>query len=58
MTKMAKVCMKKERFFEDWPKACEVLILNGKGERCECKNIRGINILDVSDKVFGRVMIE
>ena len=39
-------------------KAIIVPIYKGKGDRGECKNYRGISLLSVPGKVYGRVLIE
>ena len=30
----------------------------GKGDRSKCKNYRGINLLSIPGKVYGRVLIQ
>ena len=42
----------------DWRGACIVPLYKGKGDKCECSNSRGISLLSVLDKLFGRVMIK
>ena len=34
-----------------------VPLYKGKGDKCECSNSRGISLLSVVDKLFGRVLI-
>ena len=34
-----------------------VLLYKGKGDKCEYSNSRGINLLSVVGKVYGRVLI-
>ena len=41
----------------DWRGACIVPLYKGKGDKCECSNPRGISLLSVVDKLFGRVLI-
>ena len=38
--------------------ACVIFIYKGKGERCECKNFKGISMISTPGKVLSRVMIE
>ena len=38
--------------------ACIVLLYKGKGDKCECSNSRGISLLSVLGKLFGRVLIK
>ena len=41
----------------DWVCACIVPLYKGKGDACECGNFRGISLLSVIGKVYGRVLI-
>ena len=41
----------------DWVIACMVPLYKGKGYVHECSNFRGINLLSVVGKVYGRVLI-
>ena len=40
-----------------WVIACMVPLYNGKGDVHECSNFRGISLLSVVGKVYGRVLI-
>ena len=42
----------------DWRDACIVPLYKGKGDKCECSNSRGISLLSVVGKLFGRVLIK
>ena len=42
----------------DWRGACIVPLYNGKGDKSECSNSRGISLLSVVCKLFGRVLIK
>ena len=42
----------------DWRGACIVPLYKGKGDKCECSNSRGISLLSIVGKLFGRVLIE
>ena len=42
----------------DWRGACIVPMYKGKGDKCECSNSRGISLLSVVGKLFGRVLIK
>ena len=42
----------------DWKSACIVPLYKGKGDRRECGSYRGISLLSVVGKVYGRVLIE
>ena len=41
----------------DWVIACMVPLYKGKGDVHECNNFRGISLLSVVGKVYGRVLI-
>ena len=41
----------------DWVIACMVPLYKGKGDTYECSNFRGISLLSVVGKVYGRVLI-
>ena len=40
----------------DWRGACIVPLYKGKGDKCKCSNSRGISLLSVIGKLFGRVL--
>ena len=42
----------------DWRGACIVLLCKRKCDKCECSNTRGISLLSVGGKLFGRVLIK
>ena len=42
----------------DWCGACIVRLYKGKGDKCECSKSRGIRLLSVVGKLFGRVLIK
>ena len=42
----------------DWRGACVVSLCNGKGNKSECSNSRGICLLSVVGKLYGRVFIK
>ena len=42
----------------DWRDACIVPLYKGKGDKCECSNSRGISLLSVVGKLFGRALIK
>ena len=42
----------------DWRGACIVPLYKRKGDKCECSNSRGINLLSEVGKLFGRVLIK
>ena len=42
----------------DWGGVCIVPLYKGKCDKCECSNSRGISLLSVVGKLYGRVLIE
>ena len=42
---------------DDWIKAIIIPIYKGKGDRKECGSYRGISLLSIPGKVYGRVLI-
>ena len=42
----------------DWHGACIVTLYKGKGDKCECSNLRSISLLSVVCKLFGRVLMK
>ena len=42
----------------DWHGACIVPLYKWKDHKCECSNSRGISLLSVVGKLFGRVLIK
>ncbi len=42
----------------DWTKAIIVPVYKGKGKRRECGSYRGISLLSIPGKVYGKVIIE
>ena len=42
----------------DWRGDCIVHLYKGNGDKCECNNSRGISLLSVVGKLFGRALIE
>ncbi len=43
---------------EDWRKAIIVPLYKGKGKREDCNNYRGISLLSVPEKIYGRILNE
>ena len=42
----------------DWVSACIVPLYKGKGDKHECSNYRGISLLSVVGKVYGKILIK
>ena len=42
---------------EDWKVVCIIPVYKGKGDRRDCVNYRGITILSIPGKIYGKVLI-
>ncbi len=42
----------------DWMSVCVVPLYKGKGDKYECTSFRGISILSIVGKVYGKVVIK
>ncbi len=49
---------KKGEVPDDWEKAIIVPLYKGKGNRSECSSYRGITLLGIPGKVYGRILTE
>ena len=58
LVRLFNVCFRENRGPEDWKIACVVPLYKGKGERLECNNYRGISLLSVVGKAYGRLLIK
>ncbi|XP_076031278.1 uncharacterized protein LOC143019503 [Oratosquilla oratoria] len=58
LVRLFNVCWREGRVPEDWSSACIVPLYKGKGDKCECSNFRGISLLSVVGKAYGRILIE
>lgn len=58
LLRLFNVCMNSGKVPLDWKSAIIVPIYKGKGEKKECKNFRGISLLSIPGKVYGRILIE
>ena len=58
LTRVCNVCVSEEKVPNDWIRAIIVPLYKGKGDRSDCKNYRGISLLSIPGKVYGRVLIE
>ena len=52
------VCFREGTVPLEWKSACVVPLYKGKGDKFECGSFRGISLLSVVGKVYGRVLIE
>ncbi len=43
---------------DDWKKAIIVPLYKGKGSRSECSSYRGVSLLSVPGKVYGRILTD
>ena len=57
LTRVFNVCFEEGVVPADWCSACMVPLYKGKGDKYECSNARGISLLCVVGKVYGRILI-
>ena len=57
LVRLFKVCFSVSMVPMDWMCACIIPLYKGKGDANECGNSRGISLLSVVGKVYGRVLI-
>ena len=43
---------------EDWRAAVIIPLYKGKGERTECSNYRGINLLSLVEKIYMGILVD
>ena len=58
LTRVCNVCIREEKVPSDWVKSIVVPLYKGKGDKSECKNYRGISLLSIPGKVYGRIIID
>ncbi len=58
MVKICQVAWEGGMVPADWTKATIVPVYKGKGRRVECGSYRGISLLSIPGKVYGKVIIE
>ena len=58
LVRLLNVCFDMWVVPRDWRGACIVPMYKGKGDKCECRNSRGISLLSVVGKLFGRVLLK
>ncbi len=50
--------MEKGEVPDDWKKAIILPLYKGKGRRSKCRSYKGISLLNVPGKVYGRISTE
>ena len=58
LVRLFNVCFSSSVVPSDWCEACIVPLYKGKGDKYECGNYRGISLLSVIGKLYGRILIE
>ncbi len=58
MVWICNLAWEQSRVLEAWSKAIIVPFYKGKGKRKECNNYRGISLLNVPGKIYGRILNE
>ena len=57
LVRLYNICMERGEAPENWQKAVIVPLYKGKGDKRECTNHRGVSLLSITGKVYGRVVI-
>jgi Reverse transcriptase (RNA-dependent DNA polymerase)/Endonuclease-reverse transcriptase len=57
LLQLMNACFKSGRAPEEWKCAVIVPLYKGKGDKYDCKNYRGISLLSVTGKLYGRMVI-
>jgi len=58
LARMMNVCWERGEVPKDWQEACVVPVYKGCGNKNECGSYRGISMMSVVGKLYGRVVIE
>ena len=58
LARLFNICWKKGRIPHEWQVACLIPIYKGKGCRMECGSYRGISLMSVVGKLYGRIIEE
>ena len=58
MVRLLNVCLSSGSVPNEWKIGCIVPLYKGKVDPLECRNSRGISLLSVPGKVYGRILIE
>ena len=57
LVRLFNICFREGAVPDDWQRACIVPIYKGKGDKGDCGKYRGISLLSIPGKVYGRVVI-
>ena len=58
MHRICQMAWEEEKVPDDWTKAVIIPVYKGKGERNECGSHRGISLMSIAGKVYGKIVIE
>ena len=58
LVRLLNECLRTGRVPSEWKIGCIVPLYKGKGDPLECKNNRGISLLSVPGKLYGRILID
>src|SRR5215469_10115689 len=57
LVRLMNVCWERGRVPKDWQEACVVPVYKGKVNKNECGSYRGISMMSIMGKLYGRVVI-
>ncbi len=58
LLRLLNVCFFRSMVPNDWTSAYVVPLYKGKGDKYECTSFRGISLLSIAGKVYGKVLIK
>src|SRR5215469_6371729 len=58
LARLMSVCWKRGGVPKDWQEACVVSVYKRRGNKNECASYRGISMMSVVGKLYGRVVID
>ena len=58
MHRVCQMAWEEGRVPDDWTKAVIIPVYKGKGDRNECGSHRGISLMSIAGKVYGKIVIE
>jgi len=57
LVRLFNLCWVMGKVPQDWQDACIVPLFKGKGDKFECGSYRGISLLSIVGKVYGRILL-
>ena len=58
LVRLMNVCWERGRVPKDWQEACVVPVYKRRGNKSECGSYRGISMVSIVGKLYGRIVID